>query len=129
MVTISYDAGDLISAVIGRHGELLKLGAKAANKWNNEDAMARVAALKDSRKAALDAYYGEQWVLNKAIHFNEWARFTKAEFREVVEAFKRLLAELRCSSCESWLYVAPRKGYPESLRCDCGSVMVNLKVK
>ena len=65
----------------------------------------------------------------RAIHFNEWAQFTKAEFREVVDAFRRLLAELRCSSCESWLYVAPRKGYPESLRCDCGSVMVNLKVK
>ena len=84
----SYDAGDLVSAVIGRHGELLKLGARAANKWNNEDAKAKVAALKDSRKEALDAYHGEQWVLNRAIHFNEWAQFTKSEFREVVEAFQ-----------------------------------------
>lgn len=123
----SYDSGDLVSAVIGRHGELLKLGARAANKWNSEDAKAKVTALKDSRKEALDAYHGEQWVLNRAIHFNEWAQFTKAEFREVVEAFKRLLAELRCSSCESWLYVTPRKGTAENLRCDCGSVMVNLK--
>ena len=97
----SYDAGDLVSAVIGRHGELLKLGAKAANKWNNEDAKLMVAALKGSRKEALDAYQGEAWVLNKAIHFNEWARFTKTEFTEVVEAFKRLLTELRCESCES----------------------------
>ena len=40
----SYDAGDLMSAVIGRHGELLKLGAKAADKWNNEDAEAEVTA-------------------------------------------------------------------------------------
>ena len=125
----SYDAGDLVSAVIGRHGELLKLGAKAANKWNNEDAKLQVAALKHSRTEALDAYRGEQWVLNRAIHFNEWAHFTKAEFREVVEAFKRLLAELRCESCDSWLYVMPRKGNPESLRCDCGGVMVNLRVK
>lgn len=125
----SYDAGDLISAVIGRHGELLKLGARAANSWNDEDAKAKVGALKDSRKEALDAYQGEQWVLNKAIHYNEWAQFTKAEFREVVEAFKRLLAQLRCESCDSWLYVTPRKGTAESLRCDCGSVMVNLKVK
>lgn len=125
----SYDAGDLVSAVIGRHGELLKLGAKAANKWNNEEAKAMVAALKDSRREALDAYRGEQWVLNRAIHFNEWAQFTKAEFREVVEAFQRLLAELRCESCESWFYVTPRKGTAESLRCDCGGVMVNLKAK
>ncbi len=125
----SYDAGDLMSAVIGRHSELLKLGAKAADKWKNKDAVAAVAALKDSRKAALDAYHGEQWVLNRAIHFNEWAQFTKAEFREVVEAFKCLLVELRCESCESWLYIMPRKGNPESLRCPCMSVMVNLKLK
>jgi len=126
---LSYDSGDLMSAVIGRHGELLKLGAKAANKWNNEDAKARVTALKDSRKEALDAYHGEQWVVNKAIHFNNWANFARSEFREVVEAFKRLLAELRCASCQSWLYVMPRKGSPENLRCDCGAVMVNLMVK
>ena len=125
----SYDLGDLLPAVIGRHGDLLKLAARAANKWNIEEAKARVEALKNSRKEALAAYYGEQWVVNRAIHFNEWASFSKREFREVVEAFKRLLEELRCSSCESWLYVTPKKGNPESLRCHCGSMMVNLKVK
>ena len=125
----SYDAGDLIPAVIGRHGELLKLGAKAANKWNSEGAMAKVEALKASRKEALGTYSGEQWILNKLVHFNEWAQFSKTEFRDVVEGFKSLLVELRCSTCESWLYVTPRKGAAESLRCDCGGVMVNLKVK
>lgn len=44
-VDFSYDAGDLISAVIGRHTELLKRGARAANEWNNKDAKAKVAAL------------------------------------------------------------------------------------
>ena len=125
----SYDLGDLLPAVIGRHGDLLKLAAKAANKWNNEEAKVQVAALKKSRQEALAAYYGEQWVVNKSIHFNRWAHFTKAEFRDVVAAFKRLLGELRCSSCGSWLYVTPRKGSPESLRCPCASVMVNLKTK
>ena len=67
--------------------------------------------------------------VNKSVHFNEWANFAKAEFRKVVEAFKSLLAELRCSSCESWLYVMPRKVAPESLRCRCGSVTLNLKLK
>ena len=125
----SYDLGDLLPAVIGRHGELLKLAAKAANRWNNEDAKARVEALKAARKEALAAYHGEQWVVNRAVHFNAWATFTKREFQEVVEAFKTLVAELRCSSCESWLYVSPRKGPPEDLRCSCGSVTVNLKLK
>lgn len=125
----SYDSGDLISAVIGRYGALLKRGANAANKWSNENAKLRVDALKASWRQALDAYHDERWVLNKAIHFNEWAEFTSAEFSEVVEAFKRFLAELRCASCESWLYVTPRKGNPENLRCDCGAMTVNLNLK
>ena len=125
----SYDLGDLLPAVIGRHGELLKLAAKAANKWNDEHAKARVEALKTARKDALADYHGEAWVVNRAVHFNEWASFTEVEFREVVDAFRSLLVQLRCSSCDSWLYVTPKKGDPEALRCRCASVMVNLKAK
>ena len=123
----SYDLGDLLPAVIGRHGELLKLAEKAANTWNDEDGKAKVVALKTARAEALPAYDGEAWVVNKAVHFNEWANFTKAEFQKVVEAFKSLLTGLRCSSCESWFYATPRKGDLESLRCRCGSVTLNLR--
>ena len=125
----SYDLGDLLPAVIGRHGELLKLAAKAANSWNHEDSKAKVEALKTARSKALSAYGDEAWVVNRALHFNAWASFENTEFLEVVEAFKGVLGELRCSSCESWLYVTPRKGDPESLRCRCGSVILNLKPK
>ena len=52
----SYDLGDLLPAVIGRHGELLKLAEKAANTWNDEDGKAKVVALKTARAEALPAY-------------------------------------------------------------------------
>lgn len=125
----SYDLGELLGAVIGRHGALLSDAARAANSWDRRDAMATIKSLKDSRKEALAAERGEGWVVNKAVHYNEWATFTPDEFRDVVQAFKQLLAELRCSSCESWFYVTPRKGHGESLRCRCGSVTLNLIVK
>ena len=125
----SYDLGDLFPPVTGRYGELLKRAAKAANSWNNQDAREKVKALKIGWADAQSSYQEENWVVNKAVHFNELATFSGTEFREVVEAFKRLLAELRCSTCQSWLYVTPRKGHPESLRCRCGSVMLNLKSK
>jgi hypothetical protein len=127
----SYDLGDLLPAVIGRHGELLKLAAKAANAWNDESAKAEVEALKVARSEALERYGGEAWVVNKAIHWNDWENFAKPEFREVVEAFRGLLAQLRCGrpECDAWLYVTPKKGDPENLRCRCGSVLINLKVK
>ncbi|WP_419860319.1 hypothetical protein [Candidatus Palauibacter sp.] len=125
----SYDLGELLHAVIGRHGDLLKAAARAANSWNRRDAMATINSLKAAREKALAAHRGEGWVVNKALHYNEWATFTPDEFREVVQAFKNLLAELRCASCDSWLYVTPRKGRLESMRCRCGSVMLNLAVK
>ena len=125
----SYDLGDLLPAVIGRHKQLLNRAADAAYRWNDEDGKARVKALQAARKEALAAYNGEAWVVNKAIHFNEWATFTEAEFRKVVEAFKSFLGELQCSACEIWLYVTPREGHPENLRCGCGSVTLNLKPK
>ena len=127
----SYDLGDLLPAVIGRQGELLKLAAKSANHWKAVDAKARVEAMKAARNEILKKCGGEQWVINTAVHYNEWASFTKAEFRAVVEAFKALLLQFRCPKvgCESWLYVIPRKGDPEVLRCRCMALNLNLRPK
>ena len=87
--------------------------------------------MKAARTEALTKYGGEQWIINKAIHYNEWANFTKKEFRDVVEVFKTLLLQFRCTKpdCESWLYVTPRKGGSESLRCHCTKTNLNLKPK
>ena len=127
----SYDLGDLLPAVIGRQGELLKQAAKAANEWKNDDAKAKVDAMKAARTEALTKYGDERWIINKAIHYNEWANFTRKEFRDVVEVFKTLLLQFRCTKpdCESWLYVTPRKGGSESLRCYCTKTNLNLKPK
>ncbi len=127
----SYDLGDLLPAVIGRHGVLLKRAAGAANSWKDSDAQATVAAMKSARSEALKRYGGEAWVVNKALHWNEWENLDRAEFREVVEAFTCLLGLFKCtnSDCDSWLYVTPKKGDEETLRCNCGSVCVNLKSK
>ncbi len=48
-----------------------------------------------------------------------------------VEAFKTLLLQFRCSKpgCESWLYVTPRKGGAEALRCRCMGINLNLRPK
>jgi hypothetical protein len=125
----SYDPGDLLPAVIGRHGELLKLAAKAANDWKDEAAKVAVETMKAARTAALDAKGGEEWIVDKAVHWNDWANFAKAEFEDVAAAFKNLLQQFRCPkpACDSWLYVTPRKGEVETLRCACNSTNLNLK--
>jgi len=127
----SFELGDLLPAVIGREGEILRLAAKTANDWKDEVAKAKVEVMKKAWSDALMAYGGESWVINKAIHYNDWASFSKTEFREVVAVFKALLLQLRCPkpACDSWLYVTPKKGDPEVLRCRCMGVNLNLKPK
>ena len=127
----SYDLGDLLPPVIGRQGELLKLAAKAANSWHDADAIRAIGEMKTARADALKNYGGEDWVINKALHYNEWASFSKAEFRDVVAAFKALLLQFSCPKpeCGSLLYITPKKGAAEVLRCRCMGVNINLKVK
>ena len=127
----SYDLGDLFPAVIARHGELLGKAAKAAASWNDKAVQARVEALKKARGDALAKHGGESWVVNKAVHYTEWAQFSKGELQDVVDAFRGVLQLLSCAEvqCGSWLYATPRKGDPDSLRCRCGAVNLNLRSK
>lgn len=80
-------------------------------------------------KTALSASSGAsnvaQWAVNKAVHYNEWANFGRKDFEPVVVAFKELLECLRCKDCQSWPYVTPRGGSPESLRCQRMVVKLN----
>lgn len=125
-----YDMGELLSAVIGRQGELLKSALKAAKSWDDAEAIAKVEALQQARKQILSEKEGEQWVINKAIHYNEWAALSKNDFKPVVKAFRELLEQFRCTKpkCDSWLSLTP-KNDPVDLRCACGAFRLNLRDK
>lgn len=125
-----YDMGELLSAVIGRQGELLKLAAKAAASWDDTEQIKRVETLQKRRSDILAASNGEQWVINKAIHYNEWADLSRNDFKPVVTAFRDLLQQFRCEKpkCDSWLSLTP-KNDPVDLRCSCGIFRLNLKEK
>src|SRR6185369_5617156 len=100
----NYELGDLLPSVLKRTKDLLGKAAEAAQSWG--DAAAREAAGK--RKSALSTSAAasgvEQWAVNKAVHYNEWANFGRKDFTPVVAAFKELLSCFRCETCDSWLY-------------------------
>lgn len=125
----NYELGELLPSVLSRVKDLYGKAADVAQSWGN--ATAKEAALE--RKTTLSGSSGasnvEQWAVNKAVHYNEWANFGKKDFEPVVTAFKELLECLRCKDCQSWLYVTPRGGSPEALRCQCSAVSLNLKAK
>ena len=125
-----YDMGELLSAVIRRQGDLLKQAAKVARSWGDSEQLAQVTALQDARSTILSASNDEQWVINKAIHYNEWADLSKNDFKPVVKAFKDLLQQFRCEKpkCDSWLSLTPKHD-PVDLRCSCGAFRLNLNEK
>ena len=96
----SYELGDLLPSVLGRLKELLGKAAESANSWNNE-AQKKIVADRKARLTEANTLKGEEdWAVNKAVHFNEWANFGKKDFEPVVAAFKNLLGQFRCDGCE-----------------------------
>lgn len=124
-----YDLGDLMPHVLTQWRKKLEDGEKSATFWKRDHEKADLAAKRAKAKELIAKTNMEQWAINPSVHFNEWANFQPQEFQEVVVAFKELLEHLRCEneSCRSYLYVLPRKGQAEEMRCNCGTAIINLK--
>lgn len=125
----AYELGDLLPSVLNRMGELLGKAASAANSWNDEPGREAVSDRKAKLAACNGAKNVEEWAVNKAVHYNAWANFGKKDFQPVVSAFKDLMSQFRCEKCQSWLYITPKGSSPESLRCSCPAINLNLKGK
>jgi len=114
--------------VLARMKILYGRAADAAQSWGSAPAKEIATTRKQALASSNAATSVEQWAVNKAVHYNEWANFGKKDFEPVVAAFKELLECFRCDDCQSWLYVTPRQT-PESLRCPCNAINLNLLSK
>lgn len=121
-----YDLGELLSSVIGRHKEIIDLARKSAVHWKDVHAQDTVEKMGDRRKAALAQQSVEQWIVNKAIHYNDWAEFELADFEPAVDALRDLIELFRCAACGEGLYLSGPRTNPEAFRCRCASTNLNL---
>ncbi len=124
----NYELGELLPSVLKRMKDLYGKAAEAAQSWGKDAEKETAVNRKNVLTTSNASMSVEQWTVNKAVHYNEWANFGKKDFEPVVAAFKELLRCFRCETCESWLYVTPRAN-PESLRCSCNAINLNLKPK
>jgi energy-coupling factor transporter ATP-binding protein EcfA2 len=124
----TYELGELLPPVLSRMKDLYGKAAATAQSWGKNDDKEAIAKRKADLSTAAGASGVEQWAVNKAVHYNEWANFGKKDFQPVVAAFKALLACFRCDACESWVHITPR-ATPESLRCGCNAINFNLRAK
>ncbi|SNR76770.1 AAA family ATPase [Puniceibacterium sediminis] len=125
----SYDLGGLLPSAMSRLSNLLGKAVDSAQSWGNEDQKTKAYARKKRLKQANTQKGEDDWTVNKAVHFNEWANFSPNDFKPIVQAFKDLLACAQCDDCGSWLYITPKSISPEGLRCSCNLVNLNLKQK
>lgn len=124
-----YELGDLLPAAIGAMNEVYKKAKAAAGSWGDK---ARVEGLGKDHEVfgtAVTASNSEQWEINPAVHYNEWANFQKEDFKPVVDAFRKLEKLFQCETCADLIYVVKTGKTKESARCGCNSVNINLKVK
>jgi len=124
-----YDLGDLFPHVVKEWRKLLETGEKSARSWERKDVEESLASKRTEARELIVKTKAEEWAINPSVHFNDWANLQPHEFREVADAFRDLLESLRCeeANCRSYLYVSPRKGTAEELRCNCGATIVNLR--
>jgi hypothetical protein len=123
-----YALEQLLAPAQIRLGELLKKGKQAANSWNDDDRMARIAALENDLSASHARTNAERWGVNAAVHYNAWANLSFADFAPTVEAFKKFCASFECSTCATPLRVVSGPGI-ENVTCHCGQLSWTLTKK
>lgn len=121
--------GDFLPAAIGTFNELLGKAKNAANSWNRQDEVEALNQKNQESKEIIKRALGEQWTINKTVHFNDWAKLGKEDFQPVVQAFRELCDSVfACNNegCESVLKVTFDGGTMNGVRCKCGANNWNL---
>ncbi len=116
-----YDLGDLLDPAVNRLRELYADTIKAAESWKKVEKVDAIKKRKQRLEELFKAAAIERWQMNPAVHYNSWANFDRNDFASVVSAFKALVAEFHCATCNGMLEVTPPKGDKEHLLCPCGA--------
>ena len=124
-----FELGDLLPCAIGQFKELLKKGEESARSWAKTEELGSITLRKTDFEKVVASSKVEQWQVNPAIHFNEWANLRKEDFTPVVGAQRKLVESFVCPKCDSYFYVVPMRGQYEALRCSCADLNLNLKRK
>ncbi|MCB4767108.1 hypothetical protein LGR54_00680 [Ancylobacter sp. Lp-2] len=124
-----YELGDLLPAAIGAMNELYKKAKTTAQSWGDKARVEEINGCHTDFTAAVTQSQSEQWEINPAVHFNEWANLQRQDFAPVIAAFKQLEREFECHACGDLIYVVHTGKTKEAARCGCAKVNLNLKPK
>lgn len=124
-----YDLGDLLPAAISAMNAIYKKAKVTAQSWGDSDRFEEINACHATFTAAVTQSQSEQWEINPAVHYNDWANLQRQDFEPVVATFKQLELEFACPFCGDLIYIVKTGKTKESARCGCAKVNLNLKPK
>lgn len=128
-VDSQYQLGDLLPSALGRLAKILKEAKNSANSWKKTEELKAIEDFEiDFQKKIKDSKIDE-WQINPAVHYNEWANFCLEDFKPVVKTFNDLINVFFCIECKSLLYLVPERGEKQELRCKCKFISFNLLEK
>lgn len=122
-----YELGELLPSATSRYRKLLKQGKDVAQSWGNQAEADRIQKLDDKFSELVNLSNLDKWMINKAVHYNEWANFHKNDFIPLIDSFENLIKEFYCPNpdCGSVYYLHDRYTEQE-LRCYCSANTINL---
>ena len=124
-----YELGDLLPAAISAMNELCKKAKATAQSWSDIKQFGELNQFHAAFISAVTLSSSEQWEINPAVHYNEWANLQRQDFEPVIKAFKQLERRFSCDACGQLIYVVQNGKTKEAARCGCAKVNLNLKSK
>jgi len=123
------DLGDLIPAAQTGLRSAIAKARTAEASWGHDAKVADLGQRDVALKNAGEVTQHEQWAINAAVHYNEWANFTKQDLLPVIDSFANLVDQYLCNDCGSHLRLNGPENAPDGLRCTCGATNFNLLKK
>lgn len=120
-----YTLGDLLPNAISKFKKYVGVAKAASQSWAREIPPSLIE-LEASMSQAAKTSQVEQWQVNSAVHYNEWANLQKNDFIPVAASFRKLVDSFCCASCNGIIYATPTHGNAEALRCICGAANFSL---
>jgi recombinational DNA repair ATPase RecF len=124
-----FTLGELLPGATAALSKCIRKGISSAQSWSQSKIVDELTLIEKTLEEAIMESQAEKWHINPAVHYNEWENFDKKDFEPVVAAFKKLLGQFACPSCNGLLYVFPDRGEKELMRCGCPNVNINLITK
>lgn len=124
-----FELGELMHPAKGQLKKLIKLAKISASSFGRTEIVKSLALLDDTISEVFTRTDAEQWAVNENVHYNQWANFTREDFRPVVDAFHEFFGLFTCPECEGFLRVVMQGNTMASLQCNCGSMHWSLMEK